>query len=167
MLVKHFVGGHLKVAPEHYCDRVLGLMGKPTFESFRQFEARFDEACRKAGREYYLVPYFISSHPGCTLDDAAKLTEYLVSRNWQPRQVQDFVPVPLTRSTAMYVAGQDAKGREIHVPRGRHEKRLQAALLQYYRDANAKFLTEHLRAVHQTQLLKDMQRIWAAHRRRR
>jgi radical SAM superfamily enzyme YgiQ (UPF0313 family) len=167
LLVRHFVGGHLKVAPEHYCSQVLRLMGKPSFETFREFEGRFDGACRRAGREYYLVPYFISSHPGCTLDDAAKLTEYLVSRNWQPRQVQDFVPVPLTRSTAMYVAGQDAKGREIHVPRGRHEKRLQAALLQYYRDANAKFLTEHLRAVHQTQLLKDMQRIWAAHRRRR
>ena len=91
------------------------------------------------------MPYFISSHPGCTLDDAVKLTEYLVSRNWQPRQVQDFVPVPLTRSTAMYVAGQDAKGRKIHVPSGRHEKRLQAALLQYYRDANAKLITEHLR----------------------
>lgn len=167
MLVKHFVGGHLKVAPEHYCDRVLGLMGKPSFESFRRFEARFDEACRRAGREYYLVPYFISSHPGCTLDDAVKLTEYLVRRNWQPRQVQDFVPVPLTRSTAMYVAGLDTKGREIHVPSGRHEKRLQAALLQYYRDANAKLLTEHLRTGDHGGLLKDMQRIWSASRRRK
>ncbi|MEN6337952.1 MAG: YgiQ family radical SAM protein [Phycisphaerales bacterium] len=167
MLVKHFVGGHLKVAPEHYCDEVLRLMGKPSFESFREFETRFDEACRRAGREYYLVPYFISSHPGCTLDDAAKLTEYLVSRNWQPRQVQDFVPVPLTRSTAMYVSGQDAKGRKIHVPSGRHEKRLQAALLQYYRDANAKLLTEYLRTSNHPGLLKDMQRIWAANRRKR
>jgi len=167
MLVKHFVGGHLKVAPEHYCDRILGLMGKPTFESFRQFEARFDEACRRAGREYYLVPYFISSHPGCTLDDAVKLTEYLVSRQWQPRQVQDFVPVPLTRSTAMYVAGRDARGRNIHIPSGRHEKRLQAALLQYYRDANAKMLTEHLRTSNHANLLKDMQRIWAGNRRRK
>jgi uncharacterized radical SAM protein YgiQ len=167
MLVKHFVGGHLKVAPEHYCDEVLRLMGKPSFESFREFETRFDEACRRAGREYYLVPYFISSHPGCTLDDAAKLTEYLVSRNWQPRQVQDFVPVPLTRSTAMYVSGQDAKGRKIHVPSGRHEKRLQAALLQYYRDANAKLLTEYLRTSNHPGLLKDMQRIWAANRRKK
>ena len=167
LLVKHFVGGHLKVAPEHYCDQVLRLMGKPSFESFRQFEARFDEACRRAGREYYLVPYFISSHPGCTLEDATKLTEYLVSRNWRPRQVQDFVPVPLTRATAMYVAGQDAKGRKIHVPSGRHEKRLQAALLQYYRDDNAKLLTEHLRTGNHAGLLKDMQRIWSAHRRRR
>ncbi|MBP8910844.1 MAG: YgiQ family radical SAM protein [Phycisphaerae bacterium] len=167
MLVKHFVGGHLKVAPEHYCDRVLGLMGKPTFESFRQFEARFDEACRKAGREYYLVPYFISAHPGCTLDDAVKLTEYLVRRNWRPRQVQDFVPVPLTRSTAMYVSGQDAQGQTIHIPSGRNEKRLQAALLQYYRDANAKILTQYLRTTDHAGLLKQMQRIWADNRRKK
>ncbi len=167
LLVRHFLGGHLKVAPEHYCDQVLWLMGKPSFELFREFEGRFDEACRRAGREYYLVPYFISSHPGCTLDDAVKLTEYLVSRNWQPRQVQDFVPVPLTRSTAMYVAGRDEKGRSIHVPSGRREKRLQAALLQYYRDANAKVITEHLRAGDHAQLLKGIQRIWSANRRRR
>ena len=131
LLVRHFVGGHLKVAPEHYCDQVLRLMGKPSFELFEEFESEFDAACRRAGREYYLVPYFISAHPGCTLEHAAKLTEYLVSRSWQPRQVQDFVPVPLTASTAMYVAGQDSHGRQIHVPSGRHEKRLQAALLQY------------------------------------
>jgi len=80
--------------------------------------------------------------------------------------VQDFVPVPLTRSTAMYVAGQDSKGRKIHVPSGRHEKRLQAALLQYYRGSNAKLITEHLRAGGHTQLLQEMQRIWAANRRR-
>jgi len=167
LLVKHFVGGHLKVAPEHYCDSVLRLMGKPSFELFREFEGRFDEACRRAGKEYYLVPYFISAHPGCTLDDAVRLTEYLVSRNWQPRQVQDFVPVPLTRSTAMYVAGRDEKGRSIHVPSGRHEKRLQAALLQYYRDANAKLISDHLRTGDHSHLLKQMQRIWSANRRRK
>jgi uncharacterized radical SAM protein YgiQ len=166
LLVKHFVGGHLKVAPEHYCDPVLRWMGKPSFELFREFEGRFDDACRRAGREYYLVPYFISSHPGCTVDDAVKLTEYLVSRNWQPRQVQDFVPVPLTRSTAMYVSGRDEKGRSIHVPSGRHEKRLQAALLQYYRDSNAKLLRESLRDGNHAHLLKAFQRVWAAHRRR-
>ncbi|MBP7052288.1 MAG: YgiQ family radical SAM protein [Phycisphaerae bacterium] len=167
LLVAHFVGGHLKVAPEHYCDQVLRLMGKPSFEVFHEFEDQFDDACRRAGREYYLVPYFISSHPGCTLDDAVKLTEYLVSRNWQPRQVQDFVPVPLTRSTALYVSGQDEKGRSIHVPSGRSEKRLQAALLQYYRDSNARLVAEHLRVGDHGRLLKDVQRIWSANRRRK
>ena len=166
LLVKHFVGGHLKVAPEHYCDQVLRLMGKPSFELFEEFESRFDAACRRAGREYYLVPYFISAHPGCTLEHAAKLTEYLVSRSWQPRQVQDFVPVPLTASTAMYVAGQDTRGHQIHVPSGRREKRLQAALLQYYREPNAKLITECLQSSGHTDLLKNLQRIWSGNRRR-
>ena len=167
LLVGHFVGGHLKVAPEHYCDQVLQLMGKPSFELFEEFESRFDEACRRAGKEFYLVPYFISAHPGCTLDHAASLTEYLVSRSWQPRQVQDFVPVPLTQATAMYVAGRDSRGHKIHVASGRREKRLQAALLQYYREPNAKIITEHLRASGRSDLLADMQKIWRRNRRRK
>ncbi len=166
LLVKHFVGGHLKVAPEHYCDQVLRLMGKPSFELFEEFESRFEAACRRAGREYYLVPYFISAHPGCTLEHAVKLTEYLVSRSWQPRQVQDFVPVPLTASTAMYVAGRDPRGHQIHVPTGRREKRLQAALLQYYREPNAKLITEDLQSSGHRDLLKNLQRIWSGNRRR-
>ena len=167
LLVKHFVGGHLKVAPEHSCDEVLRLMGKPSFELFEQFESRFNDACRRAGKELYLVPYFISAHPGCTLEHAAKLTEYLVSRGWKPRQVQDFVPVPLTPSTAMYVAEQDAAGRRIHVPSGRREKRLQAALLQYYREPNAKLIAEHLRSTGHADLLKEIQRRASRDRRRR
>jgi uncharacterized radical SAM protein YgiQ len=166
LLVQHFVGGHLKVAPEHYCDQVLRLMGKPSFELFEEFESRFEAACRRAGREYYLVPYFISAHPGCTLEHAVNLTEYLVSRSWQPRQVQDFVPVPLTASTAMYVAGRDPRGRPIHVPTGRREKRLQAALLQYYREPNARLLAEHLQSSGHRHLLKNLQRIWSGNRRR-
>jgi uncharacterized radical SAM protein YgiQ len=165
LLVQHFVGGHLKVAPEHYCDQVLRLMGKLSFELFEEFESRFEAACRRAGREYYLVPYFISAHPGCTLEHAVKLTEYLVSRSWQPRQVQDFVPVPLTASTAMYVAGRDPRGRPIHVPTGRREKRLQAALLQYYREPNARLLAEHLQSSGHRDLLKNLQRIWSGNRR--
>ncbi len=167
LLVEHFVGGHLKVAPEHSCDEVLRLMGKPSFELFEEFESRFNDACRRAGKELYLVPYFISAHPGCTLDHATRLTEYLVSRGWKPRQVQDFVPVPLTPSTAMYVAGQDAAGLKIHVPSGRREKRLQAALLQYYREPNARLIAEHLCSTGRTDLLKEIQRLRSRGRRRR
>jgi uncharacterized radical SAM protein YgiQ len=166
LLVRHFVGGHLKVAPEHYCDEVLRLMGKPPFALFEEFESRFEAACRRAGREYYLVPYFISAHPGCTPKHAVQLTEYLVSRSWQPRQVQDFVPVPLTASTAMYVAGREARGRPIHVPSGRREKRLQAALLQYYRRPNAKLITEYLRSSGNQELLRNLHRIWSGNHRR-
>jgi uncharacterized radical SAM protein YgiQ len=158
-LTRHFVGGHLKVAPEHYCPHVLDLMGKPGFEIFEEFEARFTEATRKAGKEQYLVPYFISAHPGCQTDDAIKLTEYLVRRRWRPRQVQDFVPVPLTLSTAMFVSGQNTKGQEIHIPHGRAEKRLQAALMQYYQKQNVKIISDCLRNSRRSELLREIQRL--------
>jgi radical SAM superfamily enzyme YgiQ (UPF0313 family) len=159
MLVRHFVGGHLKVAPEHYCPSVLNLMHKPHFEVFEEFEQRFNEACRRAGKEIYLVPYFISAHPGCRPEDALKLTEYLVHRSWRPRQVQDFVPIPLTLATAMYVSGLDAARRPIHVPRSRKEKRLQAALLHYYQPANRKAIEEFLRSQGRTDLLNAIGRL--------
>jgi uncharacterized radical SAM protein YgiQ len=158
-LTKHFVGGLLKVAPEHYCPHVLELMGKPGFEIFEQFEAKFDEATRKAGKEQYLVPYFISAHPGCQTIDAIKLTEYLVRRRWRLRQVQDFVPVPLTLSTAMFVSEQDAKERSIHIPHGRAEKRLQAAMMQYYLKQNVKTISDCLRDNRRSDLLREIQRL--------
>jgi uncharacterized radical SAM protein YgiQ len=166
MLVRHFVGGHLKVAPEHYCPHVLDLMGKPHFEVFEEFEQRFAEACRQAGKRAYLVPYFISAHPGCQPEDALKLTEYLVSRSWRLRQVQDFVPIPLTLSTAMYVSGVDPDGRAIHVPRSRKEKRLQAALLQYYQPRSKKLISDFLRQQHRTDLLPKISHLSKSKRRR-
>lgn len=159
MLVRHFVGGHLKVAPEHYCRGVLDLMGKPPFEIFEQFERKFNEACHRAGKQAYLVPYFISSHPGCSPDDALKLTEYLVSRSWRPRQVQDFVPSPMTLSTAMYVTVKDDKGKQIHVAHSRREKRLQAALLHYYQPRNKKIISEFLRQHGRKDLLPKINRL--------
>jgi uncharacterized radical SAM protein YgiQ len=159
LLVGHFVGGHLKVAPEHYCDKVLALMGKPPFELFEEFENQFEEASRGAGKEQYLVPYFISAHPGCTTQDALGLTEYLVSRSWRPRQVQDFVPIPLTLSTAMYVSGEDSRGRRIYVPRGRRDKRLQAALLQYYQPRCEKILIDFLKSAGRKDLLSKIRHL--------
>jgi uncharacterized radical SAM protein YgiQ len=144
LLTRHFVGGHLKVAPEHSCPKVLELMGKPPIEVFEEFENRFQAASRKAGKEQYLVPYFISSHPGCTAEDATKLMEYLVKRNWRLKQVQDFTPVPLTLSTAMFVSEKDSKGKKIFVPKGHSEKKLQFALLQYQEPANRKLLINYL-----------------------
>jgi uncharacterized radical SAM protein YgiQ len=145
LLAREFVGGHLKVAPEHYCGRVLELMHKPNFEVYEEFEKRFSQASRRAGKEQYLVPYFITGHPGCTVDDALGLMEYLVGRSRRPRQFQDFVPIPLTLSAAMYVSGMDGSGREIHVARGAREKRLQAAMLQYFEPRNEKVIGEFLR----------------------
>ena len=167
MLVRHFVGGHLKVAPEHYCQGVLDLMGKPRFEVFEEFEQRFAEACRRAGKQAYLVPYFISAHPGCRPEDALKLTEYLVSRSWKPRQVQDFVPIPLTLATAMYVSGTDPVGHTIHVPRSRKEKRLQAALLQYYQPQNKNLIGDFLREHRRTDLMPKINHLSRSTSRRR
>ncbi|MBN2590006.1 MAG: YgiQ family radical SAM protein [Sedimentisphaerales bacterium] len=153
LLVKYFVGGHLKVAPEHYCPHVLDLMGKPHFGVFEQFEEQFNKAAKKAGKKLYLVPYFISSHPGCSDQDALKLTEYLVSRSWKPRQVQDFVPVPQTLSTAMYVSGVNASKKSIYVTKSRKEKKLQAALLQYYEPRNKKIISDFLFKVNRKDFL--------------
>jgi len=159
LLTRHFVGGHLKVAPEHCCSHVLDSMGKPHFDVFEEFEGRFDDASRRAGKEQYLVPYFMSSHPGCTTQDALALTEYLISRSWRPRQVQDFVPIPLTLSAAMYVSGRDARKRQIYIPRGRGEKRLQAALLQYYQPRNKKTVADFLKSVRRADLLGRIRRL--------
>ena len=161
LLVRHFVGGHLKVAPEHYCPGVLELMGKPPFEIFEEFEACFKQASRRAGKEQYLVPYFISAHPGCTADDALELTDYLISHSWWPRQVQDFTPMPLTRSAAMYVSGLDTRGGELHVPRGHKEKTLQASLLQYYEPRNKNVVTSFLRLRHRNDLISQISRLQA------
>jgi len=144
LLTRYFVGGHLKVAPEHSCPHVCQLMGKPPIEVFEEFENKFQQASRKAGKEQYLVPYFISSHPGCTADDATRLMEYLLKRNWRLLQVQDFTPVPLTLSTAMFVSGKDSKGKKLFIPKGHSEKKLQIALLQYHQPQNRKMLINYL-----------------------
>lgn len=159
LLTRYFVGGHLKVAPEHTCPQVLDLMGKPHFDVFKTFEDRFCAASRRAGKEQYLVPYFISAHPGCRLEDAVKLTEYLMSRNLRPRQVQDFVPAPSTLATAMYVAERDTRGHRIHVPRSRREKRLQAALMQYYQPENRDLLGKALTEAGHRQLAKKIEKL--------
>jgi radical SAM superfamily enzyme YgiQ (UPF0313 family) len=142
-------------------------MGKPPFELFEEFENRFDEASRRAGKEQYLVPYFISSHPGCTTQDALALTDYLVSRSWRPRQVQDFVPIPLALSTAMYVSGTDHHGQKIYVSRGRRDKRLQAALLQYYQPRYEKIVADFLKSVRRTDLLGKIRNLQSPKRHRR
>lgn len=167
MLAKHFVGGHLKVAPEHASNPVLELMGKPPFELFEQFEENFKTASRKAGKEQYLVPYFISGHPGCTTEDAIRLTEYLVSKNWRVQQVQDFVPIPLTPSTAMFVSGKSPKGKSIFIPRGAGEKKLQMALLHYQDPRNYRPIANALRSHNKSALLSRIRVLQTRRRRKR
>ena len=140
-IAAHQVSGLLKVAPEHCDDRVLALMNKPRFAVYEEFLRRFRAASRKAGKQQYVVNYFIASHPGSSLRETLKLALYLAKRRIKPEQIQDFIPAPMTRAACMYHTGVDpATGRRVHVPRSLKERRLQRALLQYDRPANRKLL---------------------------
>jgi uncharacterized radical SAM protein YgiQ len=144
-LCEHHVGGHLKVAPEHISPRVLSLMGKPGRRAFEAFRRAFREVSRGLGKEQYLLPYFMSGHPGCTIGDMVELAGYLRDESLYTEQVQDFTPTPMTAATCMYHAGIDpATMEEVHVPRGR-EKEIQRALLQYRDPAKADLVREGLR----------------------
>ncbi len=144
-LVAHHISGQLKVAPEHCCNNVLDLMGKPHFEVYQRFQKRFYELTGAAGREQYLVPYLISSHPGSTLRDAVELALYMKKERIHPEQVQDFYPTPGTIATAMYYTGLNPYTLErVYVPRTEKEKRQQRALLQYFKPENAAMVREAL-----------------------
>ena len=144
-LVKYHISGQLKVAPEHCCDGVLALMGKPRFEVYEKFKKRFYELTKAAGKEQYLVPYMISSHPGSTLKDAVELALYLKRENMRPEQVQDFYPTPGTISTAMFYTGLDPYTmKPVYVPRKERDKAKQRALLQYFKKENETLVREAL-----------------------
>ncbi len=153
-LVEHHVSGQLKVAPEHCAPAVLRAMGKPPVEVYERFEKRFYELSRQAGREQYLVPYLLSSHPGSTLRDAVALAAWLHKHNLRPEQVQDFYPTPGTVSTCMFYTGLDPyTGEEVHVPRKDEEKALQRALLQYFLPKNARLVHKALLQCHREDLI--------------
>lgn len=136
-LVENHVSGQLKVAPEHASNRVLDYMGKPHIEVYEEFERRFYASTKKCGKEQYLVPYLMSSHPGCTLADAIELALFEKKHNIRPEQVQDFYPTPGTISTAMFYTGLDPYTMEpVFVPRTAEEKAMQRALLQYFLPKN-------------------------------
>ncbi len=131
-LIAHHVSGQLKVAPEHVGRSVVKVMRKPEVEEFERFREEFERYSAAAGKEQYLVPYFISSHPGCTLEDAAELHDYLRSNNWKPQQVQDFMPTPMTLATDMYYSGYHPfTMRPLPVSRDVDEKRMQKALMRW------------------------------------
>jgi len=136
-LTEHHVSGQLKVAPEHASNKVLKLMGKPPVEVFTRFSTEFTRMNRELGKKQYIIPYFISGHPGSTMKEAVELAEYLRDHRFVPDQVQDFYPTPGTRSTCMYHTGIDPlTGEAVHVPRG-EEKNLQRALLHFHKTENA------------------------------
>lgn len=133
-LAAHHTSGHLKVAPEHLSDSVLSRMRKPGLNKYEEFKTRFIEASKKVGKEQYLVAYFVSSHPGCTMDEQIRLAEYFKKNNWSPEQVQDFIPTPMTPATAMFYSGHDPEtGEFVYTPTTMREKRRQRALMQFKR----------------------------------
>ena len=132
-LCRYHISGQLRVAPEHISDRVLKLMGKPKQEVYEQFTKEFDEINARSGKQQYLVPYLMSSHPGSTLEDAVELALYLKKHHLRPDQVQDFYPTPGTVSTCIYYTGiHPLTGEKVYVAKNPHEKALQRALVQYW-----------------------------------
>jgi uncharacterized radical SAM protein YgiQ len=145
-LVRHHVSGQLKVAPEHVCEPVLKVMKKPAVDSFERFRRDFARHSREAGKEQYLVPYFISSHPGATLEEAVQLMEYLVQNRWKPQQVQDFMPTPMTLASDIYWTGlHPMTGEPVPVVRDMEEKRMQKALLRWGDPKNRPLVEKALR----------------------
>lgn len=136
-LVQHHVSGQLKVAPEHCSAVVLDKMGKPHIESYKRFSDEFYKITKSIGKEQYLVPYLMSSHPGSTLKDAVELALFLKKEKIRPEQVQDFYPTPGTVSTCMFYTGIDPYTmQEVYVPKTAEEKAMQRALLQYFNPKN-------------------------------
>ena len=136
LITKH-VSGRLKVAPEHTSDAVLNLMRKPSFSLFRQFKNIFDNTCRRAGLKQQLIPYFISSHPGCTVRDMAELAAITKQMNYKLEQVQDFTPTPLTVSTTCWATGYHPYTLEpIYSAKTPEEKHEQNSLFFWYKNEN-------------------------------
>ena len=144
-LCEHHVSGQLKVAPEHISNEVLSKLGKPSVEVYNKFVKAYYDMNKKIGKEQYLVPYLMSSHPGSTLKEAIELAEYLRDLGYMPEQVQDFYPTPATISTCMYYTGLDPSTLEpVYVTTNPHEKAMQRALIQYRNPKNYDLVYEAL-----------------------
>lgn len=146
-LIRFHISGQLRVAPEHVSEQVLRCMGKPSHQVYQDFLKKFEKYNQKAGRQQYVLPYFMSSHPGSSLKDAVELAEYIRDMGFIPEQAQDFYPTPSTVSTCMYYTGRNPlTGEKLHIPRGTREKSMQRALIQYRAPENYELVREALAA---------------------
>lgn len=153
-LCEYHVSGQLKVAPEHVSDAVLNKMGKPPNRVYCRFVREYKRMNERLGKDQYLVPYLMSSHPGSTLKEAIELAEYLRDLGYMPEQVQDFYPTPSTISTCMYYTGLDPRTMEpVYVPVSPHEKAMQRALIQYRDPKNYDLVVEALEIAGRTDLI--------------
>lgn len=153
-LVEHHISGQLKVAPEHISKKVLYKMGKPESSVYKNFAEKYKRINQKKNKNQFLVPYLMSSHPGCTIKEAVELAEYLRDIKYMPEQVQDFYPTPGSLSTCMYYTGLDPRTMEnVYVPVNPHEKAMQRALIQYRNPNNYKLVYEALKLAHREDLI--------------
>ena len=153
-LCQHHISGQLKVAPEHVSENTLRHMNKPSFSVYRAFYNRYVEYNKSMGKKQYLVPYLMSSHPGCTMKDAIDLACYLKETGYHPQQVQDFYPTPGTISTCMYYTGiNPLNGKEVYVPRASKEKAMQRALMQYEQPRNRDLVVQALKGAGREDLI--------------
>lgn len=155
-LVKHHVSGQLSIAPEHICEEVLLMMGKPKANKFLEFKDKFEKFSRKHGKKQFIIPYFIASHPGSTLKHALELALFLKKNHIRVEQVQNFTPTPMTVSTCMYYAGIDPfTGKPVHIPKG-EERSFQKALLQPYLQKNYRLVVKALKLLKRIELIKGL-----------
>lgn len=144
-MCKYHISGQLRVAPEHISDNVLNKMGKPSNDVYEGFLKRYQRINKKTGKEQFVVPYLMSSHPGSTMKEAIELAEYIRDLGYMPEQVQDFYPTPSTLSTCMYYTGLDpATMDKVYTPVSHHEKAMQRALIQYRNPENYELVKEAL-----------------------
>ncbi len=163
-LVTHHVGGHLKIAPEHTEPGPLAMMMKPGIGAYDRFERLFDRYSKEAGKEQYLVPYFIATHPGTGDRDMLNLALWLKEKGFRPDQVQSFLPTPLAIATAMYHTGVNPlrrvsrDGERVAIPRGARQRRLHKAFLRYHDPANWPLLREALKRMGRADLIGNGKR---------
>jgi uncharacterized radical SAM protein YgiQ len=155
-LVRHHVGGHLKVAPEHTDPVVLDKMRKPSNDDFEQFSEVFKKESTKAGKKQYIIPYYIASHPGSDLDAMIHLAVFLKQSGYRPDQVQDFIPAPFDVATAMYYTGIDPFTKKpVHVAKHLRDRKLQRALMQFFKPENYFEVRKALEQAGRTDLIGD------------
>jgi radical SAM superfamily enzyme YgiQ (UPF0313 family) len=153
-LARHHVGGHLKVAPEHVDLDVLMKMRKPATDDFTKFSAAFLKESAKAGKEQYIVPYFIASHPASDLNAMIELALFLKRNGYKPDQVQDFIPAPMDVATAMYYTGIDPFTKKpVYVAQHLRDRKLQRALLQFFKPENYFEVRQALQLARRTDLI--------------
>ena len=166
-LCLNHISGQLKVAPEHISREVLKRMRKAPREVTDNFIAKYRKMNLKLGMKQFLVPYFMSSHPGSTLRDALELAEYIRDSGLRPEQVQDFTPTPGSVSTCMYYTGIDPlTGEDVYVPKSFQERKMQRALLQYWMPENAETVRKALEELKRTDLIGDSSHCLVSEKRR-